>query len=68
MSAPLSRKLLDVNATLFTALLVLGAALVNGCGTTPADACQEQVRLDYCESEAGDGHTCPSPIPSSYPG
>jgi hypothetical protein len=31
-------------------------------------ACQEQVRLDYCESEAGDEHTCPSPIPSSYPG
>ena len=31
-------------------------------------ACHEQVRLDYCESEAGDERTCPSPIPSSYPG
>jgi hypothetical protein len=31
-------------------------------------ACHEQVRLDYCASEAGDERTCPSPIPSSYPG
>jgi len=31
-------------------------------------ACHEQVRLDYCASEAGDERICPSPIPSSYPG
>jgi hypothetical protein len=31
-------------------------------------ACQEQVRLDYCESRAGDERACPSPIPASYPG
>jgi hypothetical protein len=31
-------------------------------------ACQEQVRLDYCASGAGDERTCPSPIPASYPG
>ena len=31
-------------------------------------ACLEQVRLDYCESEAGDERSCPSPIPASYPG
>jgi hypothetical protein len=31
-------------------------------------ACQEQVRLDYCASAAGDERTCPSPIPASYPG
>jgi hypothetical protein len=31
-------------------------------------ACREQVRLDYCESAAGDERACPSPIPSSYPG
>lgn len=30
--------------------------------------CQERVRLDYCNSEAGDERTCPSPIPQSHPG
>lgn len=30
--------------------------------------CQERVRLEYCESEAGDEPTCPSPIPHSHPG
>jgi hypothetical protein len=31
-------------------------------------ACQERVRLQYCETELGDERTCPSPIPASYPG
>lgn len=31
-------------------------------------ACQESVRLEYCETELGDERTCPSPIPHSYPG
>jgi hypothetical protein len=31
-------------------------------------ACQERVRLEYCDSEVGDERTCPSPIPSSHPG
>jgi hypothetical protein len=31
-------------------------------------ACQESVRLQYCETELGDEGTCPSPIPASYPG
>jgi hypothetical protein len=31
-------------------------------------ACQESVRLQYCETEAGDERTCPSPIPASHPG
>lgn len=30
--------------------------------------CQESVRLEYCESKAGDERTCPSPIPHSHPG
>jgi hypothetical protein len=30
--------------------------------------CQERVRLEYCESEAGDEQACPSPIPQSHPG
>lgn len=30
--------------------------------------CQERVRLEYCESAAGDERTCPSPIPQSHPG
>lgn len=31
-------------------------------------ACQESVRLEYCETELGDERTCPSPIPESHPG
>jgi hypothetical protein len=31
-------------------------------------ACQESVRLEYCETELGDERTCPSPIPQSHPG
>jgi hypothetical protein len=31
-------------------------------------ACQEGVRLEYCETELGDERTCPSPIPESHPG
>jgi hypothetical protein len=31
-------------------------------------ACQESVRLDYCETELGDERICPSPIPQSHPG
>lgn len=31
-------------------------------------ACQESVRLEYCETELGDERTCPSPIPASHPG
>jgi hypothetical protein len=31
-------------------------------------ACQESVRLAYCQTEAGDERTCPSPIPQSHPG
>lgn len=31
-------------------------------------ACQEGVRLEYCETELGDERTCPSPIPQSHPG
>jgi hypothetical protein len=31
-------------------------------------ACQESVRLEYCETQVGDERTCPSPIPQSHPG
>ena len=31
-------------------------------------ACRETVRLEFCDSEAGDERTCPSPIPLSHPG
>jgi hypothetical protein len=31
-------------------------------------ACQESVRLQYCETDVADERTCPSPIPASYPG
>jgi len=31
-------------------------------------SCVEKVRLEYCDSEAGEELTCPSPIPSSHPG
>ena len=30
--------------------------------------CQERVRLEYCNSEAGEERICPPPIPHSHPG
>ena len=30
--------------------------------------CQEQVRLEFCESDVGEERSCPSPIPAAYPG